>query len=167
MQRTDTPSSWDERSTLRALHDFTRATAVAKCEGLSDEDARRAPLATSPLMTVSGVINHLRWNEYYWFEVMFLGGANRGPWTDEEPDAEFTVALRDPLARVVEEYQAQCRRVDELVEGISLDERSKVADSKGDHLTLRWIIGHLTEETARHNGHLDILRELIDGVKGF
>ncbi|GAA2205552.1 hypothetical protein GCM10009850_010100 [Nonomuraea monospora] len=83
MQRTDTPASWDERSTLIALHDFTRATAVAKCEGLSDEDARRAPLATSPLMTISGVINHLRWNEHYWFEVMFLGGEDRAPWTDE------------------------------------------------------------------------------------
>jgi uncharacterized damage-inducible protein DinB len=167
MQRTDTPTSWDERSTLITFLDYARATVVAKCEGLSDEDARRAPLATSPLMTVSGLVNHLRWNEHYWFEVMFLGGEDRGPWTDEDPDAEFTASLALPLAQVVEEYQAQSRRVDELIADIALDERSKGADSKGNHLTLRWVIGHMTEETARHNGHLDILRELIDGATGF
>ncbi|AQZ65530.1 unnamed protein product [[Actinomadura] parvosata subsp. kistnae] len=167
MRRTDTPTSWDERSTLTTFHDYARATVVAKCEGLSDEDARRAPLATSPLMTISGVVSHLRWNEHYWFEVMFLGGPDRAPWTDEDPDADFTATLGDPLARVLEDYQAQCRKVDELIAGIPLDERSKGTDSQGNHLTLRWVIGHMTEETARHNGHLDILRELIDGTKGF
>ncbi|MGW3344564.1 DinB family protein [Nonomuraea rubra] len=167
MQRTDTPASWDERSTLITFLDYARATVVAKCEGLSDEDARRAPLATSPLMTVSGLVNHLRWNEHYWFEVMFLGGEDRGPWTDEDPDAEFTASLGLPLAQVLEDYRAQSRTVDALIEGIDLDERSQGTDSKGNHLTLRWVIGHMTEETARHNGHLDILRELVDGVTGF
>lgn len=166
MNRIDTPSSWDERSTLITFLDYARATAVEKCKGLSDEDARRAPLATSPLMTISGLVNHLRWVEHHWFEVMFLGGEDRGPWTDEDPDAEFTVELQEPLARIIEAYEAQCGKVHELIAGISLDERSHGTDSRGDHLTLRWVIGHMTEETSRHNGHLDILRELIDGTTG-
>ncbi|MFB4277695.1 DinB family protein [Nonomuraea sp. MTCD27] len=166
MDRTDTPDTWDERATLLTFHDYARATVVEKCKGLSDEDARRAPLATSPLMTISGLVNHLRWNEHYWFEVMFLGGEDRGPWTDEDPDAEFTVALGRPLAEVVAEYEAQCQKVRGLIEGVSLDERSKGVDSREGHLTLRWVIGHMTEETSRHNGHLDILRELIDGATG-
>jgi hypothetical protein len=166
VKRTDTPTSWDERTTLTTFHDYVRATVLAKCEGLSSEDARRAPLATSPLMTVAGIVNHLRWNEHWWFEVMFLGDEDRGPWTDEDPDAEFKVALTMPLGRLLVEYEAQCERVRERIAGIDLDTLSKGKDSRGGHLTLRWVIGHMTEETARHNGHLDILRELIDGTTG-
>jgi uncharacterized damage-inducible protein DinB len=166
MRRTDTPSSWDERATLTTFHDYARATVHHKCAGLSDADARRAPLATSPLMTVAGLVNHLRWNEHWWFEVMFLGGEDRAPWTDDDPDADFRVALETPLAQVLAEYEAQCARVGELIAGIDLDARSKGEDSQGGHLTLRWVIGHMTEETARHNGHLDILRELLDGATG-
>ncbi|MEU4578805.1 DinB family protein [Nonomuraea sp. ATR24] len=166
MQRTDTPATWDERATLTAFHRYARDTARHKCEGLSDADARKAPLPASPLMTVAGVVNHLRWNEHWWFEVMFLGREDRGPWTEADPDAEFTAALELPLERVLAEYEAQCALVDELVADVGLDATSARTDSRGDHLTLRWIIGHMTEETARHNGHLDILRELIDGAKG-
>ncbi|WP_049572941.1 DinB family protein [Nonomuraea sp. SBT364] len=166
MQRTDTPTTWDERATLTTFHRYARDTVRHKCEGLTDEDARKAPLATSPLMTVAGLVNHLRWNEHWWFEVMFLGGEDRGPWTDDDPDAEFTVALQAPLEQLLAEYEAQCALVDELVAGVDLDTRSVGTDSRGDHLTLRWVIGHMTEETARHNGHLDILRELVDGAKG-
>lgn len=89
----------------------------AKCAGLSDADARRAPLPGSPLMTVSGLVSHLRWVE---IEKTLLGGTINAPWTDDDPDREFRIAAEVPL----------------------------------------------TEETARHNGHIDILRELADGVRG-
>lgn len=164
--RTDTPSSWDERTTLDTFHDYARATLVAKCAGLTDEAARRAPIPTSPLMTVAGLVSHLRWNEHWWFESMFLGEPDQGPWTDENPDADFTVALEAPLARLVEEYEAQCARVREKIAGIDLNTLSQGIDSSGTKLTLRWVIGHMTEETARHNGHLDIIRELLDGTTG-
>lgn len=164
--RTDTPSSWDERTTLDTFHDYARATLVAKCAGLTDEAARRAPIPTSPLMTVAGLVSHLRWNEHWWFESMFLGEPDQGPWTDENPDADFTVALEAPLAQLVEEYEAQCARVREKIAGIDLDTLSQGIDSSGTKLTLRWVIGHMTEETARHNGHLDIIRELLDGTTG-
>ncbi|MEU6999969.1 DinB family protein [Nonomuraea sp. NPDC046570] len=164
--RTDTPSSWDERTTLDTFHDYARATLVVKCAGLTDEAARRAPIPTSPLMTVAGLVSHLRWNEHWWFESMFLGEPDQGPWTDENPDADFTVALEAPLARLVEEYEAQCARVREKIAGIDLDTLSQGIDSSGTKLTLRWVIGHMTEETARHNGHLDIIRELLDGTTG-
>lgn len=166
MTRTDTPAAWDERATLDTFHDYARATVVHKCAGLSDEDAVKAPLPTSPLMTAAGLVNHLRWNEHYWFEVMFLGGADQGPWTDDDPDAEFKVALEVPLAQLLAEYEAQCARVRERIAGLDLDARSSGTISSGEHVTLRWVIGHMTEETARHNGHLDIIRELVDGAKG-
>jgi uncharacterized damage-inducible protein DinB len=101
------PSAWDERSTLNAMLDYTRATVRAKCEGLSDEKARQAPLASSPLMTVSGLVNHVRWVEYWWFEVVFLGHEDQGPWTEEDPDREMHIALDVPLTQLLDEYDAQ------------------------------------------------------------
>lgn len=117
-------------------------------------------------MTVAGLINHLRWNEHYWFEVFFLGEQDRGPWTEQDPDAEFTVALEPPLATVVAEYERQCATVREKIAGHGLDELSRGTISDGRQVTLRWVIGHMTEETSRHNGHLDIIRELVDGATG-
>ena len=165
-ERTDLPPTWDERATLTTFLDYARATAVLKATGLSDELARTAPLPSSPLMTVAGVVNHLRWVEHCWIEAQFLGGEDCGPWTDEEPDREFTLATELPLAEVVCEYEAQSARFRTLVAAHDLDERAREPMRTGELVTLRWVLFHLLEETARHNGHLDILRELADGVTG-
>jgi uncharacterized damage-inducible protein DinB len=167
MTRTDVPATWDERAMLTTFLDYARATAHAKCEGLSDELARQAPLPLSPLMTIAGVVNHLRWVEYWWFQVVFLGEPDEGPWTDEDPDREMRVAVDMPLAQVLAEYEEQSARYRELVAGADLDARAaRVRESTGEVVTLRWILNHLIEETARHNGHLDVLRELADGTRG-
>ncbi|MBK3633430.1 MULTISPECIES: DinB family protein [Streptomyces] len=162
----DMPSAWDERTQLTTFLDYARDTARAKCEDLSDEDARKAPLPASPLMTMSGLVNHLRWVEYYWFRVVFLGEEDEGPWTDEDPDREMRIAVDLPLAQVLDEYAAEAVRHRELVAGHDLGARAQRAAGDGRHVDLRWILLHLIEETARHNGHLDILRELIDGRTG-
>jgi hypothetical protein len=70
-QRTDTPRTWDERTQLATFLDYARDTARAKCEGVSEEDARKAPLPGSPLMTVCGLISRPRWVEHHWIQVMF------------------------------------------------------------------------------------------------
>ncbi|MFJ5712897.1 MULTISPECIES: DinB family protein [unclassified Streptomyces] len=162
----DTPPAWDERTQLTTFLDYARATARAKCEGVSAEDARRALLPGSPLMTLSGLINHLRWVEYYWFQVVFLGEEDQGPWTDEDPDREMRVAVDFPLPQLLDEYAAQSARYRDLVARHDLDARAERPVRGGLHVDLRWILLHLTEETARHNGHLDILREQLDGTRG-
>ncbi|WP_329413263.1 DinB family protein [Streptomyces sp. NBC_00704] len=167
MTRTDDmPAAWDERAQLTAFLDYARDTARAKCAGLSDADARRAPLPGSPLMTPSGVISHLRWVEYYWFRVVLLGEDDQGPWTDEDPDREMRIAVDIPFARLLSEYAEQADAHRALVAGTGLDTRASRPIRDGRHVDLRWILLHLIEETARHNGHLDILRELIDGTTG-
>ncbi|MCX4764753.1 DinB family protein [Streptomyces sp. NBC_01275] len=167
MTRTDDmPPAWDERTQLTTFLDYARDTARAKCEDLSDGDARKAPLSGSPLMTPSGLINHLRWVEYYWFQVMFLGEADEGPWTDEDPDREMRIAVDFPLAQLLAEYDEQAARYRELVAAHDLDAKAKQPARDGRAVDLRWILLHLIEETARHNGHLDVLRELIDGKTG-
>ncbi|MFI0168346.1 DinB family protein [Streptomyces sp. NPDC017082] len=166
MTRTDTPPAWDERTQLTTFLAYVRATARAKCEDLSDDDARKALLPGSPLMTLSGLINHLRWVEYYWFRVVFLGEEDEGPWTDEDPDREMRIAVDYPLSVLLDEYAGQSARHDELIAAHGLDTKARRQRDDGEPRDLRWILLHLIEETARHNGHLDILRELIDGRTG-
>jgi uncharacterized damage-inducible protein DinB len=165
--RDDIPVSWDERTILTTFLDYARATVHAKCAGIADEDARRAPLPGSPLMTISGLVSHLRWVEYSWFEVSFLGGQDHGPWTEEDPDREMRIAVGIPIGQLLAEYETSCARYRELVAPLDLDTPSRGELSwRAEPVTLRWILFHLTEETARHNGHIDILREMADGVTG-
>ena len=163
----DIPSGWDERTVLTTFLDYARDTVHAKCAGLSDEDARRAPLPDSPLMTISGLVSHLRWVETSWIEHKLLDRTINPPWTDDDPDREFRIALEVPLTQLLADYRATCARHRDLVAGLDLDTPS-IGDLgwRTEPVPLRWILFHLTEETARHNGHLDILRELADGVRG-
>ncbi|MFC8719503.1 DinB family protein [Kitasatospora sp. NPDC057198] len=168
-ERTDTPPSWDERTQLTTFLDYARATARAKCGGLSAEDARRAPLPDSPLMTACGLISHLRWVEHYWLDVVLLGRPLEGPLvdaTDDDPDPEMRTAADVPLPQLLDEYEEQSARLRRVVAEHDLDTPAAQPHSDGRHPDLRWILLHLIEETSRHNGHLDILRELLDGRTG-
>ncbi|MFI0480787.1 DinB family protein [Actinomadura sp. 9N215] len=164
--RTDIPSAWDERTVLTTLLDYARATVHAKCAGIVEDDARRAPLPGSPLTTISGLVSHLRWVEYWWFEVVFLGREDRGPWTEDDPDREMRIATGTPIRRLLADYESGCARYRELAASHDLDARAASPLRTGEYVTLRWILLHLIEETARHNGHIDLLREMADGVTG-
>ncbi|WP_382304071.1 DinB family protein [Herbiconiux sp. UC225_62] len=166
MERTDHPQAWDERSTLLTMLQYTRDTGIEKATGLTDAQAAATPLATSPLMSVGAVLNHMRWVEHSWIENRFVGGPDLGPWTDESPDQEFIDGSVLPLQTVIDGYRAQAATTDALIAGLELDDRSQTAFRSGEHPTLRWVILHLIEENARHNGHIDILRELADGTTG-
>jgi hypothetical protein len=138
-----------------------------KCEGLSDEDAHRAVLPDSPLMTVAGIISHLRWTEQTWFEVLFLGLPANGPQFDEEVDAKDFMVEGVPLAQLLDEYDRQCVLSNEIVAAHSLDDVGKHPDFRSGGANLRWMLVHMVEETGRHAGHLDVIRELLDGGKGY
>lgn len=165
MTRTDTPPALDERSILQTMLAYVRETAIEKVAGLSDELVVAAPIATSPLTNPASLLNHLRWVEFDWIETRFLGGEDIGPWTEEDPDGEMTQGLSMTADEVIAAYRAQTKRCDELVAGTDLDTLS-VEELRDFHPNLRWILNHLVEETARHNGHLDILREMADGSTG-
>ena len=164
----DVPATWDERTTLTTMLEYVRDTVQAKCAGLSDAHARRAPLVTSPLTTISSLVSHLGRVEHYWIEVILLGSQDHGPWAgSDDPDREMTMGLEIPLRELLAGYRAGCDRRRELVRGLDLDTPSKgELPWRAEPVTLRWILFHLIEETARHNGHIDILREMADGVTG-
>lgn len=164
MERIDVPHAADEASMLIAWLDWHRATVFAKTEGLAEDLAHRPLLASSPLMTVAGLVSHLYWVERGWIEHTLLGGPDDQPWTAEDPDKDFK-ADGTPVAELLAAYERQCARNNEVARSLSLDTVS-VMERRGEPVTLRWILLHLIEETARHNGHIDILREMLDGVTG-
>ena len=98
----------------------------------------------------SGLVSHLRWVESSWIEATLLGGAIDAPWTDDDPDREFRIAVEVPLAQLLAEYRAACDRHRALVASLDLDTPSRGAlEWRTEPVTLRWVLLHLTEETAR------------------
>jgi uncharacterized damage-inducible protein DinB len=165
--RTRPPLVADERTQLLGWLDLQRALVHYKCEGLAADDAHRAVLPTSPLMTMAGLVSHLRWVEHCWFEVLFLGRPAAGnPQFGDVEDADFMVA-DVPLAQLLADFERQCAVSNEIVAAASLDEVGRHPDFGSAGATLRWMLLHMVEEVARHVGQMDTLRELIDGRTGY
>ncbi|MDX8048115.1 DinB family protein [Lentzea sp. BCCO 10_0798] len=163
MTRVVPPFVADERATYTALLDYLRATIELKVEGLSDADATRAVLP-SKLTTAAGVVKHVRWTEHHWFEVVLAGRDSRAPYTMEDPDADWRVEEGETLAGFLADYRAQCDISREVLAGLALDAE---VPFRGDRtVSARWVLAHLVDETARHAGHLDVVRELLDGTVG-
>jgi uncharacterized damage-inducible protein DinB len=162
--RPEAPMIGGEREQLAGFLDFLRATVVMKATGLTDEQARRS-LIPSELMTVAGLLSHLTYVELYWFGIVFDGRSD--PWAEPlktDPDAEFRAALDLPLSQLIADYEAQCQLNSEIVAKLDLDTAAKTG--RGEPVNLRWVLIHMIEETGRHAGHLDLLRELLDGSTG-
>ncbi len=146
-----------ERATLVAFLDYLRDAVVIKAEGLSDEDGRRAlvPSGTSVL----GLVKHLTMVEVSWFQWSFAGEKVWVPTGDLEQ--------ADTAASVIDGYRAAIARNNEIVASApDLSTRCARKPPATDPLSLRWVLVHMVEETARHAGHADILREQIDGRTG-
>jgi uncharacterized damage-inducible protein DinB len=165
--RTRPARTADERSQLLGWLTMQGDVIAWKCEGLSEKDAHRAVLPASPLMTMAGLVAHLRWVEHCWFEVVALGrGEADNPQFDESLPEDAEMAVDDvPLTTLLEDYRRQCARSDETVAGLALDDTSRHPRFPG--FSLRWILFHMIEETARHAGHADAIRELLDGERGY
>jgi Protein of unknown function (DUF664) len=146
-----------ERDTLVAFLDYLRDGMVAKVTGLSEEDARRALVPSGT--TVLGLVKHVTRVEVLWFQWSFAGLAVHIP-SDRLTDD-------DRIDTAVAAYRAVCARSNEIVGAVS-DPAAMCARGPGDidPLPLRWVLVHLVEETARHAGHADILREQLDGETG-
>ncbi len=160
------PGAADERTQLVGWLDLQRAVVHAKCAGLTEEQAHRRLLPTSPVVTPAGLVAHLRWVEHCWFEVLLLDRPVGGnPMFGDDPDGTF-----DPggagLAELLDAYARQCAVSDENVAGVPLDARGRHPHHGAGDLTLRWMLLHMVQEVARHAGQLDVLREQLDGARG-
>jgi uncharacterized damage-inducible protein DinB len=152
-----------ERATLEAFLDDYRDILVRKVSGLCDADARRQ-LVPSPT-TVGGLVKHLRWAEYGWFE-QFLQGRLDDNRRTHQRSWEFELAPDEFLPTLIAEYQAQCQESRRIAARYSLDHELRHGRLETT-VSLRWIYLHMIQETARHTGQIDILREQLDGRTGF
>lgn len=161
--RSTPPPTADERGILTGWLDWQRGTVPAKCAGLADADARRTLIPSSPQLTVAGVVAHLITVERHWLVGSFLGDRSASQPSDESGWND----TRTSLPTLLETYAGQCEVSRRIVAGHSLDAVEQYAPQGLPRVSLRWILGHLIEETARHLGHLDLLRELTDGERGY
>lgn len=164
--RVDPPMSGPEFEMLKAFLDYHRATLLQKISGVSEEDVKRKVFPSSNL-SLLGLVKHLTYVERSWFQRWFKGEANlTWPWTREDPDADFRIEPDETTESIVALYQAEVEKSRQIVDSASLDDLTARPTTEGEDLTLRWIMLHMIEEVARHNGHADLLREAIDGVTG-
>ena len=142
----------DERESLLGWLGYLRGAVVRKAQGLDEEAAHRRPGAS---IAVVGVVRHLTQVEWRWTDGAVLGRPVSRHEGEFAPGPELT------LAAALEAYRARWGATDALVRSLALETRCD-----DDRVDLRWVVMHLINETARHAGHADVTRELIDGTVG-
>jgi hypothetical protein len=169
MTRVDPPTHGDERTLLLGFLDYHRETLRLKAGGL---DAAQLDTALPPSeMTLGGMVKHLALVENSWLRDKFLGDGLSEPWRsvdwEADDDWDWHSAADDSPAQIWALYDEMIADADTILAGAGLDDLSaKRARSTGEPFSLRWIVLHLVEEYARHNGHADLIRESIDGTTG-
>lgn len=163
-RRIDAPLTGDERATLTGFLEYQRDTLAMKCAGLTDDRLRERAVPPSAL-SLLGLIRHMAAVERSWFRSV-LNGEDLGALWGGEPGADradFDVDAADTAA-AFDAWRTECARSRDIVAAAaSLDVTGHHRD---ETFSLRWILTHMIEEYARHNGHADLLRERIDGATG-
>lgn len=156
------PYRGGEKETLRESLDRHRDAVVWKLEGLDDEQVRRpmTPSGTSLL----GLVKHLGSVEYGWFVETF-GRETEPLWFDPYEDEDMRADQGETTEQILSFYARARAAADRTIAELSLDAPGRPAWRDHD-VSLRWVLVHMVEETARHAGHMDVVRELIDGATG-
>jgi uncharacterized damage-inducible protein DinB len=169
IDRVDAAQAGDERTTLQGFLDYHRDTLRLKLDGLTagQLNTRLAPSD----MTLGGMMKHLAFVEHWWYDCVFLGHEYAEPWAsiDWKADADWDwhSAVDDTPEQIRALFDDAVARSDAVAAGVSLDQLSERTDRRtGERFSLRWILVHMIEEYARHNGHADLIRESIDGSTG-
>ncbi len=156
------PFTGEEKESLHVSLDRHRDVVLWKLEGLDDEQLRRpmTPSGTSLL----GLVKHLAAVEYGWFCDPFGRETEPLPFDENDENADLRVEPHETTADIVAFYARARAAADAVIKELDVNEVGKAWF--GDTVSLRWVLIHMIEETARHAGHMDILRELIDGATG-
>jgi uncharacterized damage-inducible protein DinB len=170
--RPEPPLAAGETDTLLGFLDYQRATLAWKCDGM---DAAGLGATVGPsTMTLGGLLKHLALVEDHWFSQRLHGRDRQPPWDTvdwkAEPDWDWDSAAEDTPAQLLALWQEAVGRsrslVTEALADGGLDRPARRAWNDGRAPSLRWILCHMIEEYARHNGHADLLRESVDGLTG-
>jgi uncharacterized damage-inducible protein DinB len=163
VERIVPPLVAQEREMLEAWLDFQRDTLALKCDGLTGDQLRERAVPPSSL-SLLGLVRHMAEGERQWFKMVL--GREQIPYhyyTDDDPEAEFDVDGAD-VVEAFETWRAEC--ADAREQAAAASSLDATGSQDGKEFSLRWIMVHMIEEYARHNGHADLLRERIDGAVG-
>jgi hypothetical protein len=151
-----------ERAGLSEFLDMQREALIEKLRGVSDEDARRAPTVSS--LSLLSLVKHSAVWERRWFQVVVAGRSFAGEWPQVQPQDKngFRITHDDTIETVVAYYREQIAASQEILRTVDLDAPCAWQEMAGN---LRWVAVHMIEETARHAGHADIIRETIDSSR--
>jgi uncharacterized damage-inducible protein DinB len=163
--RNEPQSSGDEVDTLWTMLDYYRATLLTKCAALGDDELRTRAVPPSNL-SLLGILRHMSDVEVFWFGHRFLGLDVNYFFDPEMVGADFDDLSMSTGDDVAEKYLQCVELVRGWTAGKSLDTLSSLADPSREPVNLRFIVVHLIEEYARHCGHADLLREVLDGEIG-
>jgi uncharacterized damage-inducible protein DinB len=164
VNRVDPPYVADERAMLEAWLDYHRATLAWKCEGLDDARLRQRAVPPSSL-SLLGLVRHMADVERNWFRRVLGGEDVPGLyWTDDDPDGDFDNVDAADVQEAFATWRAECDHARRAAAAAPSLEATGLR--RGETVSLRWILVHMVEEYARHNGHADFLRERIDGTVG-
>ena len=148
-----------ELDTAMAFLSFARHCVLKKADGLSDDQLRRALVGSGT--SILGLVQHLAEAERYWFGHHLAGTA----W-DANQESGMAVSADRAVDDVLRDYQAAIEDSDRAIRAVGDPDGRFVVPVDGNRHTLRWVMAHMTSETARHAGHADILREQLDGTTG-
>lgn len=163
--RVDPPMVADETAMLNAWLDYHRATLALKCEGLTDDQLRLRSVPPSGL-SLLGLVRHMAEVEQYWFRAVLLGEEITDHFcTPGNEDGDFDDVDTADVAADFAVWRAEVEAARRAAAGLPLETVAE-RPRRGQEVTLRWIVVHMIEEYARHNGHADLLRELVDGSTG-
>jgi uncharacterized damage-inducible protein DinB len=164
-RRTEPPYLLADREMLEAWLEFHRATLLLKCEGLTDEQRKARPVSTSSL-SLHGLVRHMAEVERNWFQRVLLSAPDTPHiWADVTvPDSELVPLDDADWDADLATWQETCEQNRIIAVGKDLTDEG---ERYGERVALRWIYVHMIEEYARHNGHADLLRELVDGTVGW
>lgn len=157
----------DRRQVLLGYLDFFRETVIEKVTGISETDLRRSPLPTG--WTPLELVKHLTFMEQRWLVWGFLAEQVPEPWGDNGDDGRWRVGDHEPSDQLLAVFLAGGRRTREIVETHDLTDQAASGgrfDPAGAAPSLERILLHVMQEYARHLGHLDVARELLDGRVG-
>lgn len=164
-RRQEPPFVLPERAMLESWLEFHRSTLLLKCEGVDDAGRKARPVATS-LLSLHGLVRHMAEVERIWFRVVLLVEPEAPAiWGDPTvEDSEFVPLDHADWRADLAAWQAECERSRQVAARHGLDDTGVC---RGQPCSLRWIYTHMIEEYARHNGHADLIRELVDGSVGW
>lgn len=165
VERLTPPLVADEATMLAAWLDWHRETLAQKLSGVDPTRVSEATVAPSTL-TLLGLVRHMADNERYWFREVVGGESVAEYWApDDDPEADFRDAHPDGPDADVTEWRRAVAESRVVMDGRSMDGLTAKEFPKG-RMSLRWVVVHMIEEYARHNGHADLVRERLDGVVG-